>query len=397
MSENDRARAGDAGSTWSIVVYSHLRWNFVYQRPQHVLSRLARHGGIFFVEEPIRSAGSPRIEVTFPTPNLIRCVPTGDFEEPPFGASQVDAIAPLLRRILQNLRAGRHVAWLYTPMALPLATRLEPEAIVYDCMDELTGFAGAPAGLAAREAELFAVADLVFTGGQSLYRAKREHHPAVHCFPSSVEVDHFRRAGSRPGGRPPRLGFYGVLDERLDRDLVAAVAAARPDWHFDVVGPVAKIDPSTLPRAANIHYPGPRDYAALPDVIAEWDVCLMPFALNAATRFISPTKVLEYMAAERPIVSTPITDVAEPYGDVVWIARDADQFTSACEAALGESAPEWEGRKSRMREIVAGTSWGRTVGDMHGLIRAVMQRKTKGESSWNDDTTRSSSAPAPRG
>ena len=374
---------------WPIVVYSHLRWNFVYQRPQHVLSRLARRRRVLFVEEPIPSAAAPRVEVSFPAPNVLRCVPTGRFTTATFDEEQHQTIAPLVARILSTNGYDRHVAWLYTPMAVGLARALEPAVVVYDCMDELSAFAGAPRGLIAREDALFALADLVFTGGPSLYRVKRERHPHVHCFPSSVDVAHFATALARSERLGPRLGFYGVLDERLDRELVAAVATARPEWQIDLVGPVVKIDPASLPRASNLHYPGARDYKDLPREITNWDVCLMPFAINEATRFISPTKVLEYMAAERPIVSTPITDVAEPYGDVVRIAATPDEFVAACDAALAESAAARERRTRRMREIVASTSWHNTVAGMAALIDDATHRK--GEAGWRD-TTRSSSA-----
>jgi UDP-galactopyranose mutase len=377
---------------WPIVVYSHLRWNFVYQRPQHVLSRMARRRRIFFVEEPAPAEGKPRIEVSFPVPNVLRCLPTGMVTGEPFHPAHIETIAPLLAQLLDGADQRAHVAWLYTPLAIDLARRLTPSAIVYDCMDELSAFAGASPALVAREAELFEVADVVFTGGPSLYRAKRDRHPNVHCFPSSVDVAHFETARARDARPGPRLGFYGVLDERLDRDLLREVAARRPDWQIEIVGPVVKIDPASLPRAANLHYPGAREYRDLPAVIAGWDVCLMPFALNEATRFISPTKVLEYMAAERPIVSTPITDVAEPYGDVVRIARTADEFVAACEAALSEPPAEAARRTERMRAIVAATSWHNTVAAMAAQIDDVTHRK--GEAPWQD-TTRSSSAPAP--
>ncbi len=377
---------------WPIIVFSHLRWDFVYQRPQQILSRLAPRRQVLFVEEPMQASSPLRVEVTFPVRNVMRCVPMGAGTERTLDARQVAKLTPLLHSLLRGVGHHRHMAWLYSPMALPLALALEPASIVYDCMDELSAFDGAPPTMIARETELFGVADVVFTGGPSLFRAKRERHPRVHCFPSSVDAEHFRKAGpARAAGRSPRLGFYGVLDERLDRDLVAAVAARRPNWHFDLVGPVVKIDPSLLPRAANIHYPGSRSYQALPSLVAEWDVCLLPFALNAATRFISPTKVLEYMAAERPIVSTPITDVAEPYADVVRIARSPDEFVAACTAALEEGPVERQGRTARMREIVAATSWDDTVARMSGIIDALAL--SKGESPW-PDTTRSSSAPA---
>lgn len=382
-----------SNADWPLVVYSHLRWDFVYQRPQHVLSRLAQRRRVFFVEEPIPGPESARVEVSFPAPNVLRCVPHGTYRGEAFGAEQIETLAPALTRLLEGAAGPRHVAWLYTPMAIGLAERMAPKAIVYDCMDELSGFDGAPTAISAREAALFDVADVVFTGGPSLYRAKRERHPNVHCFPSSVDAAHFARGRERKPTPGPRLGFYGVLDERLDRALVAEIAEARPQWSIEIVGPVVKIDRTSLPTASNLRYPGPRRYEELPDLIAGWDVCLMPFALNEATRFISPTKVLEYMAAERPIVSTPITDVADPYGDVVRIASTPTDFIAACDAALRESAEERARRAARMRAIVAATSWDHTVAAMAALIDDVTHRE--GEEQWQS-TTRSSSEPARR-
>jgi UDP-galactopyranose mutase len=382
-------------STWPIVVYSHLRWDFVYQRPQHILSRLARRRRVFFVEEPKVDGSAPHLEVTFPSPNVLRCVPKGSFEGPPFGTAQITALGSELARVLRSTGELRHVAWVYTPMAWPLAEVLAPSVVVYDCMDELSAFDGAPTALGECERALFQAADLVFTGGPSLYRAKRERHPRVHCFPSSVDVAHFEhgKTARLPDPARPRLGFYGVIDERLDRDLLASVAAQRPHWQIDMVGPVVKIDPATLPRPANISYVGQRSYDVLPAHIAEWDVCLMPFAMNAATRFISPTKVLEYMAAERPIVSTPIADVAEPYGDIVRIADTADAFVAACDASLNETPQQRADRTARMREVVARTSWDETVKSMAGLIDAFTERK--GERSWHHMTPSSSALARP--
>jgi UDP-galactopyranose mutase len=309
-------------------------------------------------------------------------------------------IPPLLADMLRASQASRHVSWLYTPMALPLAASLDPQAIVYDCMDELSAFMGAPPALREREAELFACADVVFTGGPSLYRAKRDKHPNVHCFASSVDAAHFRRALAIPEAPAlahvpyPRLGFYGVLDERLDRDLLEAAAALRPEWQFVLVGPVVKIADSDLPRRANLHYLGQRSYDELPAFLAGWDVCLLPFARNESTRFISPTKVLEYMAAEKPIVSTPITDVAEPYADVVRLAATPAELIAACEGALQEAGDERARRTQRMRDILARTSWDATVEHMARLVDAV-SRPSKGRDTWQLRRP-SSSAPAPR-
>jgi glycosyltransferase involved in cell wall biosynthesis len=364
-----------------IVVYSHLRWNFVFQRPQHVVSRLARKHRVLFIEEPVvDAAGSATWHLAHPSTGVTVACPRIDAGTG-FDELQTSRLATMVHRVLSEHAIDDHLAWLYTPMALPIALTQSPSRIVYDCMDELSAFALAPRTLRAREADLLACADLVFTGGRSLYLAKRELHPSVHCFPSSVDVAHFRRALDAPPEPEeqrllphPRLGFFGVIDERFDRDVVDRLAESHPEWQIVIVGPVVKIDPATLPRRSNIHYTGPRRYEELPDWLAGWDVALLPFAQNEATRFISPTKTLEYMAAERPIVSTPIRDVAEPYGDIVFLAADPDTFVAACERALEEPAAKRAERLARIRDVLAQTSWDRTVAEMEALIAETSPR-----------------------
>ena len=311
----------------TIIVFCHLRWDFVYQRPQHLLSQLAQHFEIIIVEEPFFHEGKSFLHTYSPTLNVTVCQPHTPIRAAGFHDDQLAELEPLIAGLARVDRDP--IVWFYTPMALPLLKQLNAALVVYDCMDELSAFQNAPKQLLQREKALLNVADIVFTGGPSLYQAKRSLHSNVHCFPSSVDAVHFEQALDRSNGHPlqdnitgPRLGFYGVIDERLDLNLIAALADAHPAWQIIVVGPVVKINPDTLPRRANIHYFGQQPYQVLPQFLAQWDVCLLPFALNEATRFISPTKVLEYMAAELPIVSTAINDVVVPYGEVVAIGYD---------------------------------------------------------------------------
>lgn len=371
---------------YSIVAFSHLRWNFVYQRPQHLLSRLAAHRPVFFIEEPEFDAEGPRWERTHPQPNVTVLQPRTPVRTPGFHPDQLPVVEQLVKELGRELEGSTLVAWLYTPLALPLAQKLEPAVMVYDCMDELSLFKGAPPELLSREAALLHSADVVFTGGPSLFRAKQHRHPNVHCFSSSVDAAHFRRARAGEETRVaeaedqmriphPRLGFYGVLDERLDLGLIEHLAVSRPEWQIVLVGPVVKIDPASLPRRENIHYFGQRRYEELPAYLRGWDVCLLPFAQNDSTRFISPTKTLEYMAAELPIVSTPITDVAEPYGDIVYLGGTHGEFLAACESALASSPEERSRRAAQMRGVLAGTSWDVTVASMEKLLAAALARK----------------------
>lgn len=362
-----------------IIVFSHLRWDFVYQRPQHLLSRLAKWHTVLFIEEPVFDGTGPaRWERDHPLPNLTVCRPRTPVKTAGFHAEQLPVLRRLLPTLLSDLCASNRpstIAWIYTPMAYPLARTIAPDLVVYDCMDELSLFAGADPALIRHESALLAEADLVFTGGPSLYRAKKERHPAVHCFPSSVDAAHFRQALGAVDQAPalrglpgPRLGFFGVIDERLDVSMITALAEWNPAWQILLVGPIVKIDPDILPRRPNIHYFGQRSYAELPSFLAGWDVCLLPFARNDATRFISPTKTLEYMAAERPIVSTSITDVAEPYGHIVYLGDTPSSFVAACERALAASAAERLRRTEAMRTVLAGTSWDTTAATMNRII-----------------------------
>jgi protoporphyrinogen oxidase/glycosyltransferase involved in cell wall biosynthesis/beta-glucosidase/6-phospho-beta-glucosidase/beta-galactosidase len=357
----------------TMIVFCHLRWDFVFQRPQHLMTQLARHYKIVFVEEPVHQAGPSGWSIDHPAPNLSVYRPHTPVDAPGFHDEQIAVLLPMVADLVAD--GEEPIVWFYTPMALPLLQAVTPALVVYDCMDELAAFKNSPKQLLQREAALLKVADLVFTGGPSLYESKRERHARAYCFPSSVDAVHFEQALDRANRHPlqdglpsPRLGFYGVLDERLDAGLVGALADAHPEWQIVMVGPVVKIDPASLPRRANIHYLGQQPYQALPQFLAGWDVCLMPFALNESTRFISPTKVLEYMAAELPIVSTAIRDVEAPYGEIVAIGHTPQEFIAACEKALAMPAAARLAMQDRMREVVAATSWTNTVARMRELI-----------------------------
>ena len=368
---------GAASNPPDLVCVSHLRWDFVYQRPQHLMSRSAGGRRTFFIEEPIFDRESLRLDVQEREGGVCVCVP-----HLPEGLTSEVARDAVMQGLVERLLAERgvrdYVLWYYTPMALSFTRHLRPLATVYDCMDELSAFKGASPLMKEREAELLRRADLVFTGGQSLYEAKRDRHPRVHAFPSSIDAQHFAQART-PAADPhdqagiprPRLGFFGVIDERLDTGLLDALAAARPDWQLVMIGPVVKIDPESLPRRANIHYLGMKSYQELPAYLAGWDVALLPFARNESTRFISPTKTPEYLAAGKPVVSTSIPDVVNPYGQqgLVHIADTAEEFAAAVEAALAEDATE---RLNRVDALLSQTSWDRTWARMSELIDEVV-------------------------
>ena len=377
LNDDFASSPGAAPNAPDLVCLSHLRWDFVYQRPQHLLSRCAAGRRVFFVEEPVFDSGPVHMETKEREGGVTVCVP-----HLPEGLTSEVAREALQQNLLAQLFAERavrdYVLWYYTPMALSYTRHLRPLATVFDCMDELSAFKGASPEMKACEAELLERADLVFTGGQSLYEAKRDRHPRVYAFPSSIDATHFAQAraiADEPADQAaiphPRLGFFGVIDERFDVELLDGVAEARPDWQMVMIGPVVKVDPESLPRRANIHYLGMKSYGELPAYLAGWDVALLLFARNESTRFISPTKTPEYLAAGRPVVSTSIRDVVRPYGErgLVRIADTVEEFTAAAEAAMKEDTAA---RTSEVDAFLAQTSWDQTWSRMNELIEGVV-------------------------
>lgn len=366
-------------SEFDIVCLSHLRWDWVYQRPQHLLSRFARHGRVFFFEEPVFDSDPACVDYEQREGNVTVVTPRLPAGTPQYKAHQFQR--QVLDETLAANRVRNPVIWYYTPMALAFSQHLRGAATVFDCMDELSAFDGASAELLQREDDLFRRADLVFTGGVSLFEAKRGRHSNIHAFPSSVDAAHFLKArtttgqpADQAGIAGSRLGYAGVIDERMDLPLIAALAEARPEWQIILVGPVTKIDEAMLPRAANIHYLGPKKYTDLPSYLSGWDVGLMPFARNRATRFISPTKTPEYLAAGLPVVSTSIRDVVRPYGELglVHIADEPADFVAAVETAMTEDAVL---RRQRVDSLLRDNSWDRTWAQMNALVGAAIEAR----------------------
>ncbi|WP_372617130.1 glycosyltransferase family 1 protein [Falsiroseomonas sp.] len=359
-----------------LLVLSHLRWDFVFQRPQHLMSRAAAAYEVLFLEEPVEEdIARPRLDCFERAGGVLVARPVL-----PRGLAPEFALAAQ-RALLGGLLAPREgrplVTWFYSPMFLPVAGHLPASAVVYDCMDELSAFRGAPPAMLEMERRLLARADLVFTGGRSLYEAKQRRHPAVRCFPSSIDAGHFGQARgglAEPAGlgaiARPRIGFFGVVDERMDLGLVAELAALRPDWSLAMIGPVVKIDPASLPQAPNIHWLGARDYRELPAHLAHWDLGFMPFALNESTRFISPTKTPEFLAAGLPVVSTAVTDVVRDYGEsgLVEIAQDAKEMALKAEVLLKRPREAW---LAKVDARLAASSWDRVWTEMEALITAA--------------------------
>ncbi len=358
-----------------IFCFSHLRWGFVYQRPQHLLSRFADVTRVFYMEEPIFYDGENHLE-----PNkqgdkdLYVLVP---YLQNGLSAQQVNnELAKMVSSVIETHNLDCYWAWYYTPMALNFTAHLKPSLVVYDCMDELSAFKFAPPELKQREKDLLRKADVVFTGGNSIYEAKKEQHSYIHPFPSSIDKQHFAKAreiNQDPHDQEdiphPRFGFFGVVDERFDIGLIEQVALQKPRWHFVIIGPVVKIDPQTLPGLHNIHYLGGKQYQELPHYLAGWDIATIPFAINESTEFISPTKTPEYLAGGKPVISTPIRDVVEPYGknNLVSIAGNPEAFIAVAEKELQMTdRQEW---LNKADDFLKDNSWDNTWLEMVILLK----------------------------
>ena len=392
-----------------IIVHSHLRWDFVWQRPQQLLSRFAKRSHVLFVEEPIYldDVGEAHLGLSQPMERVHRVVPM----LPGALRGEYDASIAVIRESLRQQLApdgalgglfARPIQWFYTPMPAPaMIGAFDERAVVYDCMDELSQFRFAPAALVDRERYLMAQADVVFAGGYKLSQSKAKYHQNVHFFGCGVDVAHFATARSADLDVPreiaslerPVIGYYGVIDERIDYDLLRTLATALADVELVMVGPAVKVDPAELPQAANIHWLGQRQYAELPAHVKGFDVCLMPFALNEATEYINPTKTLEYMAAGKPIVSTAISDVVHNFTPVVAVADSPAEFVAAVSAAIERPNAELI---ARGLEQARANSWESIVSRMERIIRdAVMTRALRTERSAAD-RVRTESRPAVR-
>ena len=378
--ESEAEHSAQDSENPTLLCFSHLRWDFVFQRPQQLMSRFAEEMTVVYWEEPVEiGAKEPamlRVRAAEDFPNVRIVIP-----HLPKGLSEAEQEASL-KRLLDAYSAGLSrpiVAWYYTPMMLPFSRDLDASVVVFDAMDELSKFKFAPPRLLDLEQELIERADLVFTGGSSLFEAKKDRHDSVHLFPSSVDRNHFAKArntlaepSDQAGVSRPRLGFYGVLDERFDTELLGKIADLRPDWQFVMVGPVVKISEDDLPKRDNIHYLGSKKYEQLPAYLSGWDVALMPFAMNESTQFISPTKTPEYLAGGKPVVSTPVKDVVRHYGHLegVGIAGDADAFVAECERVLAlPNDGDWLAEADL---LLSATSWSTTQARMSALIAEVL-------------------------
>ena len=374
-----------------LIVFSHVRWSPAGSRPQHLLSRLAGRWQVIYIEEPRPgpSPGPATLLQWHHDSHLSVLVPQTPLSPAGFHDDQLGTVLPLLKRHLAATARQPDAAWLTTPMALPLAQALKPGRIVYDCMEPLAELEHAPRQIAQRERALMKQADLVFAAGPSLYSERQADHPAMHCLPNAVDAAHFALGSPAAGppalgdhdiGRGPRVGFHGVIDERIDLGLVAAVAEAHPDWTVEMAGPVHAPLSTPLPQRDNLHWSGPWRYEDLPALLASWDLALMPFVLSPANRLANPLQTLEYLAADLPVVSTPLRDVDWLYGEAVSLAAPgAAGFLQACEQTLAESASARYRRSLAAMSIVASHSWDRSADTVDSLLLGALDEQGRRE------------------
>lgn len=365
-----------------LICFSHLRWNFVFQRPQHLLTRWAKEMKVTFIEEPIfgnfafnelkASRCKESSQITILTPHITEST----------GEREINAyLEKSIKEYISKNKIEDYLLWYITPMAIPFSLNLKPRMVVYDCMDELSCFKGANPDISKNEAKLLKYADVLFTGGHNLYEYKKDKHINIHPLPSSIDQKHFESGtGSmdpvdQANIPHPRVGFFGVIDERLDIELLHGLALEMPSTQFILVGPVVKIDPATLPSYGNIHYLGQKNYQQLPNYLANWDIAFLPFAKNDSTRFISPTKTPEYLCAGKPVVSTSIHDVVNPYGTtgMVHIADTVQEFSEAINKALKQTNDKnW---RDQVRAFLKTNSWDLTWSKMKRIIFETLERK----------------------
>src|SRR5690606_21451546 len=374
-----------------LIVFSHIRWHESERRPQQIIRRLAAEGRVFYLEEPLqREHPEPHLEVQELLPNLFLCQPQTPERVVGFHETQLPYLDHLLAQLIEDYGIDDWVAWFYTPTAEPLMHDYQPLAVVYDCMGELHGRLHRPgkAYLPEREVDLLQAADLVFTDSSSVQRALQGKHDQVFCFLDGVDQAHFRPV--QPPPEPPqqaslphpRLGYFGSLDRRLDRELLATLAAAHPDWQLVMIGPVTHLeDEEALPQAPNIHYPGPEKFGDLPAFMSHWDLCILPWVCNEATQWASPVRLLEFLATEKPVVSTPIAGLTDQLTPLLYLADSPDAFIRACEQALVETAEAREQRLTGVRQVLEEGRWERTVPRMQQLLQQAVaqnrQRRTR--------------------
>jgi len=282
-------------------------------------------------------------------------------------------LAVWLRRLCRRLGLDRPLLWTFLPNVNWLLGRLNERMVIYHCVDEYSEFSGVPKDVIVRmEQDLIRRADIVFTSAEKLCDERRQVNPRTYFIPHGVDVAHFSRALDPAIEVPeeirrlakPVIGFFGLLADWVDLDMIGALARARPQWSFALVGKV-QTDLGAVARLPNVHRLGQQPYTALPAYCRGFDVGLIPFRMNELTLRVNPLKLREYLAAGLPVVSTPLPEVVR-YNGLVHIAVNEAGFLRAIDAALKERSPEQDRRRV---EAMRGESWEARVSEMSDVIR----------------------------
>ena len=363
-----------------LVVFSSQRWHFAWQRTQQLLTRLASNYRITVVEPPLTTHRDAYLECTPVAHGITLAVPHTRCDPGGFHADQFPVTARLLAQFMREHAIVAPLVWLDTPAALPLVQALAPRAVVYDCHDDAAAHGGDD-GLRHLEEQLMRVADVVIAGGPSLYESHRARHANVHCIANAVAAAHF--APPSPSAKSieavsaraihaaipnPRLGFFGVIDERIDLELLARVADLRPDWQIVMAGPLRGVTPAALPQRGNLMWLGAQTYAILPHLQAHWDLCLLPFKVDACAHHAAPIEALEFLAGQKSVVATPVHDVAALHGHIVRLAHGAHAFVEACRTAMCERGPLRRQRRIDALISVHSSTWERAADRVHKLL-----------------------------
>lgn len=367
----------DTAQYYDMIVFCHLRWHFVYQRPQHIISRISKTMKTLFIEEPLYNNESKE------SGNLIIINDMLHVLQP--NVKDIESIAAIIPEYVKNKDIP--VGWFYSAIFCPLSECIDFETIVYDCMEELSLLKGSAKNVINQEKYLISNADIIFTSGKSLYELKKQWHTNVHCFPSSVDEPHFAKAlnGIKVADdvanlQSPIVGYYGVIDERIDFALLHETALKLPNVSFVMIGPLSKIEKNDLPQEDNIHYLGMKSYNELPHYLKAFDIAMIPFAVNDTTKYISPTKTLEYMSAGKPIISTKITDIVHDYGICLSMVESADEFYEAIKFALDKT--DHFSMELEYHKILKKTSWDITAVKMKSIIKTFANGTDK-NNYWN--------------
>jgi glycosyltransferase involved in cell wall biosynthesis len=357
-----------------LVFFGSVAWGYTFQRSQQLASRLAREARVLYVD-PL-GLRNPRLR------DLGRLRAAASAAHPPEGLTILGRpllASPFHDRLSdrRNARLLRDAIGLWGPRdavfllslpsrpAMAAARSLGPRLLAYDCHDDYSLFHGGSPRIRADEERLVHEADLVFASAAAIAERLRAMGARPVLVPNAADVAHFSALGEPPAdvaGLPrPRIGFVGEIGPWFDADAVASAARLRPDWAFVLVGPATGAPIGPLRSLPNVHLLGRRPYAALPGYLGAFDCCLLPFREGPLTEAVSPIKVYEYLASGRPVVSTPLPEVAR-LGDLVTIVPGPD-LARGIEAALRDG-----GRAAERRRFARANTWDDRVRTILGAL-----------------------------